>query len=284
MIAQGVRPSMSFGGENRSREDEAAKRPVVKRGNVQALTRAILILKAAAASSDGLTLTEIVRATGLAPSTAHRLLTTLQQDRFVQFDPSQGRWRVGLGAFTIGTAFRPARDIGRSARPFLRRLAETCGETANFAILEDDMAVYLSQAPNREDVRTICKPGGRAFLHSSSLGKSMLALMPSGDVNRILESKGMVRFTERTIDTLSRMAEDLAEIRTLGYAVDDEENTLGLRCVAAAVTNEHGEPIAAISVSGPTARIPRTRVPNLGPLVRAIADELTRELGGRPLH
>ena len=158
---------------------------------------------------------------------------------------------------------------------------EQSGETANLAILSDDMAVYTEQVESQQTVRAICKPGGRVVLHSTSLGKSMLAAMRPEEVNRILTTKGMVRFTRETIDTPARMAMHLSEVRASGYAVDDEEHTLGLRCVAAAVLNEHGEPVGAISISGPVTRVLRERLPQLGLLVRSIAEELTHELGGK---
>jgi IclR family acetate operon transcriptional repressor len=251
-------------------------------GNVQALTRALAIIKAIAAQGDGATLTEIAKVTGLAPSTAHRLLTTLQQDRFVQFEGQGARWRIGVGAFAAGNAFLQGRDIARSARPFLRRLMEQSGETANLAIIDEDMAVYLGQVESRQTVRAICRPGGRVFLHSSALGKSMLALMTPEEVGRILSAKGMTRFTQRTIDAPPRLAVQLDEVRANGYAIDDEEYSPGLRCIAAAIADEQGRPLGAISISGPSIRVARERFAELGALVRSIADELSQELGGRP--
>ena len=257
------------------------KRTAEKAGGVQSLRRALSILRVIAASVDGVTLTEIARATGLASSTVHRLLTTLQQDRFVQFKNDGARWTVGVDAFTVGSAFLGVRDIARAARPLLRRLMEQSGETANLAILSDDMAVYLEQVESLQTVRAICKPGGRVVLHSTSLGKCMLGAMRPEEVDRILTTKGMPRFTPRTIDRPARMALHLNEVRAAGYAVDDEEHSAGMRCIAAAVLNEHGEPIGAISVSGPALRVAHERVPQLGAMVRAIAGELTAELGGR---
>lgn len=259
------------------RRPEATERT----GGVQSLRRALSIMKVIAAARDGATLTEIARAAHLASSTAHRLLTTLQQDRFVQFKTDGARWLVGVDAFRVGSAFLGVRDIARGARPLLRRLMEQSGETANLAILSDDMAVYVEQVESLQTVRAICKPGGRVVLHSTSLGKSMLAAMRPEEVSRILSAKEMTRFTHKTIDTPARMAINLGEVRTLGYAVDDEEHSLGLRCVAAAVLNEHGEPIGAISISGPTARVGRERLPQIGSLVRSVARDLTLELGGR---
>jgi IclR family acetate operon transcriptional repressor len=128
----------------------ATAKPAAKRAaGVQSLTRALAILNAIAAREDGAALTDIVRATKLAPSTAHRLLTTLQQDRFVQFQPEGARWLIGVQAFVIGSAFIRARDVGRSARPYPRRLMEESGETANLAIIDDDMAVYMGQVESR---------------------------------------------------------------------------------------------------------------------------------------
>jgi IclR family transcriptional regulator, acetate operon repressor len=261
--------------------EASARTAVENAGSVQSLRRALSIMKMIAAAGDGATLTEIARATSLALSTAHRLLTTLQQDRFAQFVSDGGRWRIGVDAFTVGSAFMGVRDIAKGARPLLRRLMEESGETANLAILSDDMAVYVEQVESRQTMRAICKPGGRAVLHSTSLGKSMLAAMRPDEVNRILASKGMTRFTRKTIDTPAGMAIHLNEVRAAGYAIDDEEYSPGMRCVAAAVLNEHSEPIGAISISGPAIRVERERLAKLGSLVRSVAGELTRELGGR---
>ena len=246
------------------------KRTMEKAGGVQSLRRALSIMRVIAAAGDGATLTEISRAAKLASSTAHRLLTTLQQDRFVQFKPDGARWMVGVGAFTVGSAFLGVRDIARGARPLLRRLMEQSGETANLAILSDDMAVYLEQVECLQTVRAICKPGGRVVLHSTSLGKSMLATMRPQEVSRILTTKGMARFTPKTIVSTAQMAVELNNVRAVGYAVDDEEYSAGLRCVAAAVLDEHGEPIGAISVSGPATRVTHERLPRLGCLVRCV--------------
>jgi IclR family acetate operon transcriptional repressor len=258
-----------------------AKTSAEAAGSVQSLRRAVSIMKAIAAKGEGATLTDISRATNLAISTAHRLLTTLQQDRFVQFNADSARWEIGVDAYTVGSAFLTFRDIARGARPLLRRLMEESGETANLAILSDDMAVYTEQVESRQTMRAICKPGGRVVLHSTSLGKSMLAAMRPEEVARILKARGMTRFTRKTIDTPTQLAIHLSKVRAVGYAVDDEEHSPGLRCVAAAVMNEHCEPIGAISISGPAIRVSHERLPQLGSLVRSIANALTIELGGK---
>jgi IclR family transcriptional regulator, acetate operon repressor len=260
---------------------KSSSRGFAKSDTVQSLSRAIAILRVIAGASEGATLTQVVRATGLASSTVHRLLATLQQERFVLFRKEGGWWQVGRDAFNVGEAFLAARDFSKAARPFLRRLVANTGETANLAVLDNGMAMYLEQLEGSLSNSALCKPGGRVELHCSSLGKSMLAVMQPEEMLRILAEKGMTRFTNRTIDTPARMAISLAEVQSVGYAVDDEEHSLGLRCVAAAVLDQHREPIGAISISGPAGRIIRDRLPHLGSLVRSIAEELTLEYGGK---
>jgi IclR family acetate operon transcriptional repressor len=249
-------------------------------GRVQSLSRALAIINALA-RGDGLTLTDLAHTVGLPPSTVHRLLTTLEEERFVRFDRELARWMVGVQAFIVGGAFLHSRDVLALARPYLRRLVEESGETANLALEDEGQAVYMGQVESRQLVRAIAKPGGRVFLHSSGIGKAMLAAMPSTEVAKILQKRGLPRFTERTVDTPARLRAHLAEIRGRGYAVDDEEYAVGLRCVAAAILDEDGALTAAVSLSGPTARITQDRVPILGNLVRSVADQITAEFGGR---
>lgn len=251
-------------------------------GGVQSLTRALTVLNALARHDDGMTLTEVSRSVDLAPSTAHRLLTTLQQERFVHFDGETSRWLVGVQAFIVGNGFHQARDIGAVARPFLRRLVEETGETANLAVEDEGMAVYLGQVESRQLMRAIAKPGGRVFMHSSALGKALLAAMPGAEVTRILRERGLPAFTPRTIGQPARLLRHLDEVRAQGFGVDDQEYALGLRCIAAAVFDPHGQPAAAVSVSGPTVRVTSERVPELGACLRRVAAEITAELGGRP--
>jgi IclR family acetate operon transcriptional repressor len=248
---------------------------------VQSVRRALALLEALAASADGMSLGEVAQTVGLAPSTAHRLLTTLQAQRFVRFVPGEGLWQVGVQAFTVGQAFRRARDLLSLARPTLRRLMEESGETANLYIEEGGEAVCMGQVESRQMMRAIARPGGRVKMHCSGVGKAMLALLPEAEVARIVKAHGLPRMTERTLDTPGRLREALAATRLRGFAVDDEEHAVGMRCVAAAVLDEDGRPIAALSLSGPAARLGDAALMAAGRLVAAAAAALTRELGGR---
>lgn len=251
-------------------------------GGVQSLARALTILEVLAEDDEGYRLVDLAERAGLPPSTTHRLLTTLQQRRFVQFDRERGVWHVGVQCFAVGAVFLRRRDLAAQALPHMRRLRDTTGETVNLGVMDQSEVVFLQQVESRQVMRAIARPGGRTPMHCSGLGKAILAALPEREVAEVLRTRGLTRFTPRSVGRPAELREALRPVRRLGYAVDDEERAVGLRCVAAAIYDEHGAPVAAISVSGPKARIPDRRIAELGRLARAAADRITAAIGGRP--
>lgn len=264
-----------------ARARRAPARPAPGRSDqVQSLVRALSIVNRLAETDGGAILTEVAQQVGLSPSTAHRLLTTLEQERYVHFDPERRLWTVGVQAFVAGNAFLKTRGLAAAARPHLRALMEEGEETANLAVEDQDEAVYLSQVECRQMMRAFARPGKRAPLHCSSVGKALLSALPDGHLAKVLHRRGLPRLTPKTITVPAALREDLARSRERGYAIDDEEHAVGLRCVAAVVFDEAADPLAAVSLSGPMARILDERVPVLGDLVRRKADAITAQLGG----
>lgn len=249
-------------------------------GTVQSLIRALSLLNALARHDQGLGLSEAAKETGLAVSTAHRLLSTLQRENFVRFDPERSVWMVGVQTFIAGSAYLRARELTGVARPIMRQLMERSGETVNLAVEEGGEAIYVAQIECRKTMRAIARPGGRAAMHCSGIGKALLAAMPEDDAERIIALRGLPAATAKTITTPAELRAELQAIRKRGFAIDEEENAIGLRCVAAPVFDEHGKPIAAISLSGPTARIGDDLLPSLGEAVREAAGQITAGLGG----
>ncbi len=250
-------------------------------GGVQSVRRAIAILKALTDSEEGLTLTEVCQAVGLAPSTAHRLLTTLQDERFARVESGSGLWSVGVEAFSVGSAFLRTRDLVAMAAPELRQLMYESGETVNLAVMDDGEATYLAQVECGEMMRAFARPGARVPLHCSGVGKALLAAMDPAAVERLLARHPLRRGACRSQVSPGRLAADLRTTRARGFAIDDQEQAVGLRCVAAAVLDERGEPMAAVSLSGPMARITDARVPMLGELVVRTALAIMVRMGGR---
>lgn len=249
---------------------------------VQSLVRALGLLNVIAEATGGTSLSEVAQKVGLPVSTTHRLLTTLEQERYVRFDPAARQWFVGVQAFVTGNAFLRCRDVVELARPRMRRLVNECGETVNLAIEQDGECVYLAQVESRQMMRALAPPGARAPLHCSAVGKALLAAMPERRVLEIVKRRGLPRLTAATRVTLPALQGDLEQARRRHYAIDDEEHSLGLRCIASAIYDEHVEPVGAISLSGPVTRIPDERLPVLGDLVRRAALAISRDFGGRP--
>ncbi len=258
-----------------------AKTTEDRAGQVQSLTRALGLLDAIAESHDGLTLSDLAELTGLAPSTAHRLLTTLEAARFVRFEASQALWQIGIQAFVVGNAFVRTRDVTAIARPHMRRLRDDCGETVNLYIEDDGEVVCMIQVESREMMRAISRPGGRVRMHVSGAGKAMLAHIDDDRLSALILRHGLKRYTAKSIDSPAKLRAELARIRERGFSVDDEENAVGLRCVAAPILDEDGNPVAAISLSGPTARMSDEDVARYGRRVRAAARDITLHYGGQ---
>jgi IclR family transcriptional regulator, acetate operon repressor len=250
-------------------------------GQVQSLVRALRLLEHLSLHEHGVSLTEAAQAVGLAASTAHRLLRSLEQMGYVAQDEESGLWFVGVKAFTVGSAFVRARDLVAIARPFMRELMEQSGETVNLAVLDHDEPVYLTQVECHQMIRAHALPGGRAPIHCSGVGKALLATLPEARVAAIAQRRGLPRHTEKTLTNLAALRVELERVRARGWAVDDEEHSLGMRCVASVLRDEHGEAIAAISLTGPSARVTGERLEELGAMVRATAAKITAALGGR---
>lgn len=251
---------------------------------VQSLTRGLSILECLALAEGGLTLTDIGQRVVLPPSTVHRLLATLEKMGYVYQAGELGRWYVGLQAFTVGSSFLSSRDFVAQSNPYMRRLMDQSGETVNLAILDGTEAVFVDQVQCREMMRTIVKLGSRAPMHASGVGKAMFASLPDDQIDAILKVRGLPRITGNTITAPETMWASVRVIRQRGWSFDDEEHAIGTRCVGAPIYDEHGETLGAISLAGPSSRLPDDRIKQLGPLVAHTAEELTRRLGGKWPH
>ncbi len=249
---------------------------------VQSLVRALALLNRISEAPDkGVTLTELAQQVGLPPSTAHRLLTTLEQERYVRFDHGGRLWAVGVQAFVTGCAFTKTRSLVGLARPHMRHLMEESGGTVNLAVEDEGQAVYLAQVECRQMMRAFARPGSRVPLHCSGVGKAILSGISGKSLAKILHRHGMPRLTVKTIITPASLRADLDRVRVAGYAVDDEEHAVGLRCIAAPVFDETGDVVAAVSATGPMARLVDGRMAQLGALVLEASRGISADMSAR---
>jgi IclR family acetate operon transcriptional repressor len=247
--------------------------------SVQALDRALHILEIVA-EADGLTLTEIANLAEIAPSTAHRLLMTLQGRGFVQVDGELGHWIVGVGAFGVGMSFLRSRKLATMGRAVMHDLMESSGETSNLGVEDEGEVVFISQVETHEAMRAFFRPGRRGAIHALGIGKALLAAMPDERVRALVGARGLKGFTANTLTSVKSLLADLGEIRARGWSLDNEEHTLGMRCIASVVYNEYGEAIAGVSISGPTVRVTDKRLAELGEQVRKASLDITAAIGG----
>lgn len=252
-------------------------------GRVQSVDRALVLLEELARDDRGRRLTDLSRQTGLSLTTVHRLLTTLEQRRFVQFSAMDNAWHIGLQAFAVGSSFTRERNFVAPALPFLRRLRDQTRETANLGVVEDSEVVLVNQVQSREIIRAISEVGGRSPMTSSGMGKVFLASYTREEVDAVIRRHGMPRATKTTLTCREALQTQLSKARDDGYAVDDEEHTPGLRCVAAPVYDDKADVICAVSISGLRMRMTPERLPALGRLIAKTASDITAVLGGRPL-
>ena len=249
-------------------------------GGVQSVDRALSILETLSEDDEGYRLSDLAVRTGLSASTVHRLLATLESRRFVQFDRAQSKWHVGVRSFTVGASFARRRNFSTQAIPYLRKLRDLTRETANLAVVDDEFIIVLTRMESREIMRSLTQVGGRVAMVTSGVGKAVLATYSDEDVGAVIRHHGMPRLTEKSIVRPGDLFKELEKIRKQGFALDDEEACMGLRCIAAVVYNDCAEPLAAISVSGMTSRLTDDRLPEIGQIVREVAGELTVALGG----
>src|SRR5882672_10851973 len=246
-------------------KSNADNEPDPRDGGVQSVDRALLIIETLAEDDEGYRLCDLAIRTGLSTSTVHRLLATLEKRRFVQFDRYESKWHVGAQSFAVGATFARRRNFVAQAMPYLRKLRDQTRETANLAVVDDESIIVLTRMESREIMRSLTKVGGRVAKVASGVGKAVLATYSDEDVSAILHHHGMPRLTEKSIVRPSELFRELQVIRRQGYAVDDEEACMGLRCIAAVVYNDCSEPLAAISVSGMTSRLTDDRLPRVRP-------------------
>ena len=202
---------------------------------------------------NGASLTELSREMGIPQSTAHNYLKSLEKSHYLVNE--DGTYHVGIRFLEHGAYARDRRNIYDTARPEVNKLATETGELANLLVEEHGRGSYLLRARGVDAVQVEAHVGTRVYLHSTALGKAILAHMPEDRREEILDRHGLPERTARTTTDRDQLREDLAEIRDRGYAYDDEERLEGLRCVAAAVQSNSGRVLGAVSVSGPTNRL-----------------------------
>lgn len=248
---------------------------------IKSLDRAIGVLQRLG-EMGGATLSALASDMGQSTATVYRVLITLQGRGLVDYDEAAQVWNIGAGAYLIGAHFLRRTSLVDRARPVLRQLMQVTGETANLGIERGGEVLFVSQVETHSNIRAFFPPGTVSEMHASGIGKALLAFMPPDRCEVILSGRELARYTDQTLTEHGALQLDLATSRARGYAVDADEKTFGMRCIAAPIYDVFGEAVAGLSVSGPTSRISDADIPRLANHVTQAAKDLSTAMGAMP--
>jgi IclR family transcriptional regulator, KDG regulon repressor len=250
-----------------------------ERYRIQVIDRAAQILDCFGFDHQELSVSEIGAKTALHRSTAHRILMALEYNDLIQQNPDNGKYRVGIKLFRLGHQAVSHLDLREICRPFLARIMNETKETVHLAVLDDNQVLYLDKVEGPHALRMPSRVGRHIPTYCTSLGKAMLSCLDEQEVKGILGKQPFTAYTANTVKNLEQLLADVRAVHKRGYAVDNEEIEIGLRCVGAPIRDHTGAMVGAISAAAPSARLAEKKIPRVGRLVMAVAEEISEQLG-----
>ena len=255
--------------------------PESKRKIIGSVQRAIDILNLFDDHVSELGVTDIAKMLDLHKSTVSGLIQTLEINGYLEQNPDNRKYHLGLKLIERASVLLNQIQIRDIAMPFLEELHGWCDEAINLAIRDKTNVVYIERLLSSQALGMRYEVGKRASVHSTALGRAMLSRLPDSEIDRLIRSMNLFSITEHTITDPEALIKDIRAARERGFAIDDEENELGARCVSAPILNHLGEPVAAISISVPIPRIPYNKIDYFGNKVVEVARKISTQLGYR---
>ena len=249
-----------------------------------AVERALAMLEAVAQEPEGLSNAEISRKLRIPKSSASYILRTLETQGYLNRDGESGKYHMGLKILSLSRGALSGIDVREVALPVMRHLMEKTSLTCHLAILDGPVAVYIEKVEPEGFIRMDTWVGRRMRVHATSVGKALVAHIPQEKLEKILAEIGMERRTPKTITTVPRLLKELEKVRAQGYAVDDEENNLGARCVGAPVFNQQGGIEASVGLSGTINQVNAQTMPRILEALKDAARHISMQLGYRAPH
>lgn len=246
---------------------------------VQSVDRALELLNYLKVEDKGFGVTELANKMGIAKSTVHRLLASLEKQNYVKKLENQGTYVLGLKFIEMGQVVVGRLKIIETAKPLLQKLTNEVGEITHLGMLEGFELVYIDKVEANSTIRIYSQTGRRAPLHCTGIGKCLLAYFPEEKLNAFFKEAELNSFTPNTFTKEDELRKELKTIRGQGYAFDNEEHEEGIRCVAAPIFNHQGEVIYAISATGPVSRMSVEKANNSISLVKETAQKISERIG-----
>lgn len=246
-----------------------------------ALLRGLQVLEQVCSSRAGFGVSEIARLLGIEKGNVHRILKTLESAGYVGKDAESGKYRAEAEVLSLARAALGGMDLIQSARRIMLALSESVGESVHLAQRTRRGGVYVAQRRQPGRIMIETEIGAHPIIHATATGKALVAFDDWSLVEPLLEEP-LTPFTTKSVKSVAEFQGELGRVRRTGFALDDEELTLDVRCAAAPIFDFFGTVIGCVGVSGPTSRIDDERLGVIGSDVRNAADEITQNLGGRP--
>jgi DNA-binding IclR family transcriptional regulator len=246
-----------------------------------AVERALAMLESVAQEAEGLSNAEISRKLQIPKSSASYILRTLEKQGYLSRNPETGKYRVGLKVLSLSRGALSGIDVREVALPIMRHLMQKTNLTCHLAILDGPVAVYIEKVEPEGFIKMDTWVGRRMPVHATSVGKALVAHIPRERLEKMLAERGMEKRTPKTMTTLPRLLKDLEKVREQGYAVDDEENNLGARCLGAPVFNQTGTIEASVGLSGTINQVNSQTMPRIVEHLKDAARHLSMQLGYR---
>jgi len=242
------------------------------------------MLEAVAQEPEGLSNAEISRKLQIPKSSASYILRTLEKQAYLNRHPETGKYRVGLKILSLSRGALSGIDVREVALPIMRHLVEKTNLTCHLAILDGPEAVYIEKVEPSGFLRVDTWVGRRMRVHATSVGKALVAHIPPERLEKMIAQTGMEKRTPKTITTVPRLLKELEKVRAQGYAIDDEENNLGARCLGAPVFDQSGMIEASLGLSGTTNQVNAHTMPRIVEALKDAARHISLQLGYRAPH
>ena len=247
--------------------------------SIQVLERCFTIMEEIARQQGETSLNNLHKQLNIPHSTIHRVLSSLIQLGYVEQNMDNGRYRLGLKILPLSGTVLENLDLRKVGKSYLRGLTKELREASHLAVLDHDEVVFIERTDYQESEKYSSPIGHRASVHATAAGKILLSEMAHQDIIDILRKKGMPAFTIHTVTDVETFIDQLATVRKSGYALDNEEAHLGKKCLAGPVRNHTGRIFAAISITGPAARLTPERIREIAPIIQKYGMELSVLLG-----
>ncbi len=255
-------------------------RNAVEKARLSSVATAFRLLNAFSEEEVEIGVSALAKRLGIAKSTVHRLAVTLVSEGILEQNPENEKYRLGINLFRLGALVRQRMNLSNEAKPHLIELREWTNETVHLAILNQSQIMYVYNLESRQAIRARSDVGVRKPAYCTAEGLVMLAFQTDEAVNTLI-ADGLTARTMRTSTDPARLRARLREVRQSGFAIEDEESEVGMRCVAAPVREASGAVIAAVAVAGPVSRLSKKTIQGIVPMVVRTAEAISARLGHR---